>query len=203
MPTVVFDIGNVLLDFRPWQYLEETFGAEAPLELYHRASFGSAQWDLLDRGVLTQDQAKEELQARYPYLRQELAQIFPGWFSSLRQLSGGVRALHAVKKQGIPVYALSNFHTEAFAYVRQTYSWFSLFDGWTISAHVGSLKPEARIYQHLLAEHAIAAGEAVFLDDSPANLQAAARFGLQGILVEDPEAIIPALQEHLGRELHP
>ncbi len=201
MQTVIFDIGNVLLRFSPWDYLTDTFGSDAPLDLYHRASFGSTQWDLLDRGVLTQEQACSELQERYPHLRQELTAIFPGWFAGLTALEGGVQALHAVKKQGIPVYALSNFHTEAFHYVRKTYAWFDLFDGWTVSAHIGSLKPEARIYQHLLAEHGIAAQDAWFLDDSEANLQSAAYFGLRGILVKDPQTIRADLAQQLQRDL--
>ena len=203
MNTVIFDIGNVLLDFSPERYLRDTFGPEAPLELLHRASFGSPQWELLDRVECTQREAKEKLQAQYPHLREELEEIFPGWFSSLVPLEDGISALKGVKKQGFRVYALSNFHTEAFEYVRERYSWFSLFDGWTVSAHVNSLKPEARIYQTLLADHDIQVGEACFLDDSLANLQSAACFGLEGLWVQTPDMVTELLGDRLGVRLRP
>jgi len=203
MQAVVFDIGNVLIHFDPWNFLQRTFGRGAPLELYHAASFGSTQWVDLDRGLISQREAAAQLKERYPHLDAIIDQIFPGWFSSLTAIEPGVKALRAVKKQGVRAYALSNFHREAFDYIRRSYPWLELFDGWTISAHAGMLKPEAGIYQKLLWDHQLQPQRIIFLDDAAANLQSARYLGIAGLLVDDVEAISTQLEQSLGHPLVP
>lgn len=203
MTVVVFDIGNVLLKFSPWEYLRSEFGAEAPLDLLHAASFGSSHWSLLDRGALTQDQAKQELQQLYPHVAGELNQIFCGWMQSLAPIQGGVDALNALASLGFKLYALSNFHAEAFTAVTAKHDWFRLFDGCTISAHIGCLKPEAGMYQRLLDDYGLAGHELLFLDDLPANVQSARYFGMDGLVVQEPERLITQLETRLAVDLRP
>jgi putative hydrolase of the HAD superfamily len=62
-----------------------------------------------------------------------------------------------------------------------------LFDAVVDSSEVGMRKPNPAIYHHALEQlGGIAPEHAVFLDDSPGNVEGARRAGLQGILVTDP-----------------
>lgn len=60
-----------------------------------------------------------------------------------------------------------------------------LFDAIVDSSEVGMRKPDPRIYRHALEVLGVSAPErSVFLDDYPANVTAAERIGMIGILVD-------------------
>ena len=51
----IFDIGNVLLEFKPLEYLKRTFNNDNIEVLLNKEIFQSEEWLHLDRGILTQD----------------------------------------------------------------------------------------------------------------------------------------------------
>lgn len=71
------------------------------------------------------------------------------------------------------------------------------FDHLTISAEVGMAKPEASIYRLALEQAQVQAGEAVFVDDVPANIEACENLGMKGILFKEPQAAMNRLREML------
>lgn len=68
------------------------------------------------------------------------------------------------------------------------------FDHLTISAEVGVAKPEAKIYQLALEQAQVKAGEAVFVDDVLANIEACEEVGMKGIHFKDPHASMEQLR---------
>ncbi|XP_042561616.1 acyl-CoA dehydrogenase family member 10-like [Clupea harengus] len=66
------------------------------------------------------------------------------------------------------------------------------------SCRVGLCKPDPRIYELCADRLGILPQEAVFLDDLPVNVAAAARVGMRGIKVGDPAVAIRELEEVLG-----
>ena len=60
----------------------------------------------------------------------------------------------------------------------------SFFDLLIISAHVGSRKPEARIFEVALELLGIEAGGVLLVDDAPENVTAARALGMQGVVVD-------------------
>jgi putative hydrolase of the HAD superfamily len=62
-----------------------------------------------------------------------------------------------------------------------------VFDNITISAEVGVVKPEAKIFQIALEQAKVKAEEAVFVDDFLVNIEACEELGMQGVLFNDPE----------------
>jgi epoxide hydrolase-like predicted phosphatase len=71
------------------------------------------------------------------------------------------------------------------------------FDTLVISAEVGVMKPELKIYRIALEQLKVKSNEAVFVDDMPANVEAARTLGMQGILFESPEQTLAKLKELL------
>lgn len=69
-----------------------------------------------------------------------------------------------------------------------------VFDHLTISAEVGVAKPEAKIYQLALDQAQVKAGEAVFVDDVLANIEACEEVGMKGIHFKDPQASMEQLR---------
>lgn len=58
------------------------------------------------------------------------------------------------------------------------------FDPFVLSALAGVEKPDPGIYHLALAESGREAGEVAFVDDVPANVEAANRIGMEGILID-------------------
>jgi len=73
-----------------------------------------------------------------------------------------------------------------------------LFDIVVDSSEVGMRKPNPAIYEHALELLGVSAEQAVFLDDSPGNVEGAKRAGLHAILVDDPETAVRELDELLA-----
>ena len=71
------------------------------------------------------------------------------------------------------------------------------FDHLTISAEVGVAKPDARIYQLALEQAQVKVGEAVFVDDVLANIDACEDVGMKGIHFKDPIASMEQLKKLL------
>ena len=71
------------------------------------------------------------------------------------------------------------------------------FEHLTISAEVGMAKPETKIYQLALEQAQVKAGEAVFVDDVLANIEACEAVGMKGIHFKDPHASMEQLKKLL------
>ena len=57
------------------------------------------------------------------------------------------------------------------------------------------IKPDPAIYKLLLSRYGLKAEECVFLDDTPANVEAAKALGMQGIRFLDKEQAEAELQK--------
>jgi FMN phosphatase YigB (HAD superfamily) len=57
------------------------------------------------------------------------------------------------------------------------------------------VKPDARIYRHLLETYGLAAEDCVFIDDSAANVAGAEAVGLTGLHFQSPERLRRELTE--------
>ena len=68
------------------------------------------------------------------------------------------------------------------------------FDALIISAEVGVMKPEPKIYQLALDQLGVKAREAAFVDDTPVNVDAARALGMQGILFKEPRRALSDLK---------
>ncbi len=62
-----------------------------------------------------------------------------------------------------------------------------LFDVVVFSSDLGVGKPDARIFRHALAQLGVEAEAAIFLDDTPRNVDAALGLGMQGAVIDRPE----------------
>lgn len=85
-------------------------------------------------------------------------------------------------RPGIRTALLSNAWSNARADVAAKHNLLRAFDVAVFSAELGLAKPDARIYQHVLGLLDVPAQAAVFVDDVPANIEAAQKLGMQAVL---------------------
>jgi len=194
---IVFDLGNVLLTFRPSEYLEANNYPEERRRLILSDVFGSSQWQRLDDGSLTVSEAIELIATESKLRRQEIEQIFVKRTEMLLPINNNIKLLPELKKEGFRLYFLSNFPLDIFDEVRNTFDFFQNFDGGLISARAGFVKPDSRIYKKLVDMYSIIPEESLFIDDLEANVKAAVSFGMKGLFTGGSEDIGKMLRNYL------
>jgi epoxide hydrolase-like predicted phosphatase len=97
-----------------------------------------------------------------------------------RALLDFIRSLRPRFKTGV----ISNAWPDARDYITEN-KFDDAFDHLVISAEVGLIKPDAKIYQFALDQIKVSADEAAFLDDTSVNVEAARALGMHGLLFRD------------------
>ncbi len=67
----------------------------------------------------------------------------------------------------------------------ELHEWWAMFEHVTNSAEIGCLKPDPRIYRHLLDTNGLDPNESVFFDDMPGNVAGAQAAGMHAFLFTD------------------
>lgn len=193
MKHIIFDIGNVLLAFQPQAFLQKHFAPSVVDDLMAMV-FGSAEWEALDMGTMMTNDAILALANKHPRCRDEIAFVLENWTHMLTPLEQNVAIAQELKRSGYALYLLSNFHKEAWETVLARYDFFRLFDGRVISCYEHCTKPDPKIYRLLLKRYQLHAGDSLFIDDMPANIQAAEAAGLHGLCLPYGADLRAALQ---------
>lgn len=181
---IVFDIGNVLVRWDPHAIVGRAFGDshEDVDQVRHRVFVDSDIWRSLNRGQLTVAQAKQA------YVRDGLLaasgadRLFAEIFASLDPVEGTERLMRRLADSGYRLFALTDNVHEIVAHLQERYDFWPLFEGVANSADIGVLKPDQRIYRHLLETHELCPQDSVFLDDVAANIDGAKAVGMHGFV---------------------
>jgi putative hydrolase of the HAD superfamily len=192
---IVFDLGRVLLDFRPLEYLRNILGENELSDKLYKHIFLSDEWLMLDRGTLEINDAIDRISKRIPEEKDYVEFYMLNWYEILVPITGTVETLKKLKNQGYKLYILSNFHKAAFEKVFNKYDWFNNFDGGLISYETHLLKPEPEIYQRLIEKCGIVPEESMFIDDMKLNVESAARIGFNTIQFKDVEQLQSDLEK--------
>lgn len=182
---VIFDLGNVLLNFEPKEYVKSKV-AEEKIEEIYESIFKSEEWPMLDRGTISEQKAKENIINRKIENKDFINSVFENWYDILTPIESSVEILKRLKEMRYKVFYLSNFHLAAFEYVTKKHDFFGLFDGGVVSYKEKLLKPEKEIYEKILGEYNLEPAETVFIDDTEVNVKAAMNNGMKGIILKDP-----------------
>ncbi|MDR2887811.1 MAG: HAD family phosphatase [Bacteroidales bacterium] len=186
---IVFDLGNVLLSFKPKEYLERKEYSVRQTEKILTDIFLSPEWPTLDNGDITHNEAIERIAERSSLSKTEIAGIFDLRINLLFPLEKNVTLLPELKQKGYKLYYLSNFTSDIFPEIRSLNPFFNIFDGGIISADVRVSKPDETIYRLLVGKYSLVASESLFIDDLEINVRAAEKTGMQGLHTNGAEDI--------------
>lgn len=196
---VIFDLGKVLLNFEPEEYLRSKIRQnDKVLELYKQI-FQSEEWLMLDKGTITEEEAINILAQRNSENAKLIKLAFNNWYEILTPKEETVEVLKDLKKANYRVYFLSNFHLLAFEYIIKTYDFFKLFDGGIVSYKEKLLKPEEKIYKRIIEEYGLKPQESIFVDDVQANVESARKLDFEGIVFKNASDLREDLKKlHVG-----
>jgi HAD superfamily hydrolase (TIGR01509 family) len=109
------------------------------------------------------------------------------FIATRKNIPAGVELLHELKAQGYKLFVLSNWDPTSFSLLKAKhpeifmYQGGEMFDGIMISGNVGILKPERAIFEKCLTDFNLQASDAIFIDDTIENVQAAQQMGITAI----------------------
>jgi len=186
---IVFDLGNVLISFKPGEYLDKKNYPENYKAKILTDIFKSEEWIMLDNGDINTSEGIDSISSKSSLNREEIAHIFNLRTEVMYPLDQNVRLLPELKKQGFRLYYLSNFPIDIFEEIKTGYFFFKYFDGGVISSEVKVSKPELRIYEILLEKYSLTAEECLFIDDIELNVKAAEVVGMKGLATYGSEEI--------------
>lgn len=183
---VIFDLGGVLVrttDPAPRARLAERLGL-SPAEL-SRIIFDEESAYQATLGAITTQEHWEAVRRKLGLSPEEFPAVpaeFWGGDTLDQDLVDYLRALRPRYKTAL----LSNAWDDLRQVLEEHWKITDAFDEVFISAEVGLLKPDPRIYRLALERLGVAPQEAVFVDDFPENVAGARAVGMHAIQFRDP-----------------
>ena len=104
-------------------------------------------------------------------------------------LEGTVAILEELSGTDVQLLALSNWGKDTFASIEANYPFFQHFEGMVISGREGVVKPGRQIFDLLCQRYSVRPQDAVFIDDSSANVVAAMTLGFDALLFDNSELL--------------
>lgn len=175
---VIFDIGNVLIEWQPERFYDRVIGEDRRRAMFaevdpHRMN------DLVDRGHHFTDTIYDWAE-KYPKWRDEIRMWHDNWIElAAPEIPHSVRLLRALRSRNIPVFALTNFGVQNFDYAATVYPFLNEFDRQYVSGRMRMVKPFADIYRAVEEDSNLAPATLLFVDDRLDNIEAAQARGWQ------------------------
>jgi 2-haloacid dehalogenase len=187
-PAIVFDLGGVLLDWNPRYVYRSLFkGDEAAMERF-LSEVCTSEWNSRQDAGRPLVEATAELLALHPQHGELIEAYYGRWEEMLAgPIEGTVAILEELHSRGHYLCALSNWSAETFPIAYKRYEFLKRFQTIVLSGEEKLIKPDPAIFQVLLKRIGRRAEECLFIDDVPANAQAARQLGLQAIDFISPE----------------
>lgn len=186
----IFDIGNVLIDFKPELFLKDLLHNTSNENKINEIIFKSNEWVKLDEGIITPKEACLNFCLREPSYESLIVKTMNHLPDMLTPIPETIALLPKIKAAGHKIYFLSNYHKELGIYVKEKYSFFSLFSGGVFSCDVHMLKPSPEIYKYFLDKYKLDPCDCLFFDDTEKNINAAEKMGIKSILFTDAQNVI-------------
>jgi 2-haloacid dehalogenase len=184
---VVFDIGNVLIEWQPERWYDAKIGEARRREMFAAVDLHGVN-DRIDRGEEFRTVIYEAAET-YPAFADEIRMWHDNWIELASPvIPQSVRLMEALQRRGVPVFALTNFGIGTYEVATPVYPFLGRFDRAFISGHLGVTKPDAEIYRIVEHESGLAPGALLFTDDRPENIEAAAKRGWGTHLFDGPQA---------------
>ncbi|NIJ19789.1 2-haloacid dehalogenase [Sphingomonas naasensis] len=180
---VIFDVGKVLFEWDPRYLYERLIDDDQALEAF-LANVVTREWHFQHDAGRPFAETSAELSAQYP----EHAGLIAAWGPRFNEtiphaVPGMVEIVRELDAAGVPLFAITNFSGEFWrAWVPQYAELFDRFRDVVVSGDEKLVKPDPAIYALALKRFGLDGPDAVFVDDSPANVASARDAGIHAVL---------------------
>jgi 2-haloacid dehalogenase len=175
--TVVFDVGKVLFEW-DLRHLFAKLISDADELDWFLANVVTPEWHFQhDAGRPLAEMVAERIALHPSYAplieayRTRFNETIPG------PVQGSLEIVRALAERGVPLFAITNFGAEFWNMFRPTQPIFDHFSDIIVSGTEKMMKPDPAIYALALQRFGLRPGEAIFIDDSHANVVGARENG--------------------------
>lgn len=183
---VIFDVGRVLFEWDPRYLYERLIDDDQALEAF-LANVVTKEWHFQHDAGRPFAETSAELSAQFP----EHAALIHAWGPRFNDtvphaIPGMLEIVRELDAAGVPLFAITNFSGEFWRdWVPQHAEVFDRFRDVVVSGDEKLVKPDPAIYALALKRFGLSGPDAVFVDDSPANIAGANAAGIHGVLFTD------------------
>ena len=179
--SVVFDLGNVLIDWNPRYLYRKLIPTKTELEWFLE-NICDEKWNAKHDAGHSFSDGIAEYSKKFP----QYSELIEAWFGRWEEMLGDsleevVDILSALKLSRMSLYILSNWSAETYPIAEKRFDFLHWFDGKVISGEIGILKPDLEIFKFLMTSYNLTPQETVFIDDKLVNVEAAKELGIHGI----------------------
>lgn len=188
--TLIFDLGGVLVDWKPEYLYRNIFDDEADMRQF-LDTICTGDWNEEQDGGRTLKDGTDLLVKQYPEQAENIRAYYSRWEEMLNgAIEGTVEIFKDLKASGrYKIYALTNWSAETFPIAQQKFDFLNWFDGIVVSGTERMRKPKPEFYQLLLSRYQLKSDEVLFIDDNLRNVKAALEMGIDSIHFTTPEKL--------------
>lgn len=194
---IIFDMGNVLIEFKPELFLKRMgIVDENERNIIINNSVETQYWTDYDLGKTTIKKLTDKCLKKIPdHLKSDARELIRNWHAYAKPVEGMPELVLSLKRKEYKLYVLSNAGYNQPSYLKN-FPYYS-FDGKVVSAFYRSSKPNKKIYEILLKKYNLNKAECLFIDDIQENVNGANKAGIKAILFKDTETLKKQLEELL------
>jgi 2-haloacid dehalogenase len=197
---VVYDFGNVLVGWDPYGAFEGIERAEVDAWM---DEVGFAAFNLAQDAGRTWADAVRHLEATRPHLAPMAARYVARYAGTLSgPLPGSAELVDELDAAGLRLYGLTNWAADTFHHAAPAAPAVARLRDVVVSGQVGLAKPDPAIFRLAAARFDVDPARTVFVDDTPANVEAAREVGFHGVHFTGTPALRTALVD-LGVPVRP
>ena len=195
--TIVFDVGDVLIDFRYEEYMRDLGFSEDVIRLFVENMILTEHWHQLDMGELDEADAPAHFSRLMPGHDREVRLFWEHIADIVAEYPEAGPLITDLKQAGYAVYLLSNYPPKLADLHWRVFTFLDQLDGMIISGREHITKPDPAIYRLLDSRYGLELSECLFIDDRDVNIEAAAALGMDTVLFTGYDALRTELARHL------
>ena len=193
---VVFDLGNVLIDWDPYAAIAAGVGPVEARRFLQADDFDFMAYNHGPDSGLDWDTAEAEVARTHPHWV-EHARAYRSHFpaSLVGEVPGSVGVVRDLHSAGVPLWGLTNWSHELFPHGRAAFPFLGLLQDVVVSGTEGVAKPDPAVFVIVRQRTGLPLDRLVFVDDRPDNVAAAAAAGMDALVFTDAGRLRADLRE--------
>lgn len=197
---IIFDLGNVILGYDKERVAREFTSNIDEIKFIKEKIFDSPEWELLDLGIITNDEAIQIISKKEdPKYAKLIDVFFHEWYKVQSINKDTINIAKQLKERGYNIFVLSNMAKETYEYFKDL-DFFKLSTGIVISAYENIKKPDEKIFKILLERYNLKPEDCLFIDDDDTgkSYDISNRLGIKGRRVKpnDSKDVLKLLKEN-------
>ena len=193
---VVFDLGNVVIDWQPEAAIAEGVGLDEAERFLMAHDFDFAAWNHGPDSGQTWEQALAYVEAEYDHWLDHARAYYDHFPASLvGEVPGTADVIRDLAEADVPMWALTNWSAELFIHAPAGFPILGLFRDIVVSGREGVAKPDPAIFHRLADRAGEPLSSLVFVDDKQANVEVAEAMGMDALLFTDAQRLRAQLMD--------